>query len=251
MSVFRASVDSGLLAALEHARVSLHWKSEKPRDLPQTLVMSASDSVEPYTGFFRGGSLCTMGAFSFSHSPVAPELTVGRYCAISWGLKVTGPKHPYEWLSTTNMMYDRNAANVQKYFADNPGAYALRRPVMLGPMPQIGHDVWIGQDVSINRGVTIGDGAIVAAYSVVTRNVPPYTIVGGNPATVIKQRFSDELCARLHQSEWWKYEAKDVLVLPADRVEEFLDEFEARKTMIAPYEPVPLQLGSLSPAESV
>lgn len=68
----------------------------------------------------------------------------------------------------------------------------------------IGNDVWIGQHVTLMPGVKIGNGAIIAANSTVVKEVPAYTIVGGNPATIIKQRFSNELIERLEQVAWWE-----------------------------------------------
>ncbi|MBR6188682.1 MAG: CatB-related O-acetyltransferase [Prevotella sp.] len=68
----------------------------------------------------------------------------------------------------------------------------------------IGNDVWIGQDVRIIEGVTIGDGAIVATGAVVTKDVPPYAVVGGVPAKVIRYRFTPEQQALLLQSRWWE-----------------------------------------------
>ncbi|MBO3762064.1 CatB-related O-acetyltransferase [Ciceribacter sp. L1K22] len=69
----------------------------------------------------------------------------------------------------------------------------------------VGHDVWIGHNATIMPGVTIGNGAIVAAESVVTRDVPPYAIVGGNPARVIRMRFDDETIEALQQIAWWDW----------------------------------------------
>ena len=68
---------------------------------------------------------------------------------------------------------------------------------------EIGSDVWIGRDVTIKPGVKIGDGAIVAAESVVTKNVNPYAIVGGNPSRLIKKRFSDNVINEWLQLQWW------------------------------------------------
>lgn len=84
---------------------------------------------------------------------------------------------------------------------------------------EVGHDVWIGHGATIMPGVTIGAGAIIAARAVVTRKVPPYTIVGGNPATVIRQRFSDEEITDLLTLAWWDW--------PLDKIERALPHLES------------------------
>ncbi len=70
----------------------------------------------------------------------------------------------------------------------------------------IGNDVWIGMDTTIMPGINIGDGAIIAAKSVVTRDVAPYTIVGGNPANKIKDRFTNTIIEELLQIQWWHFD---------------------------------------------
>ena len=75
----------------------------------------------------------------------------------------------------------------------------------------IGNDVWIGYNATIMAGVTIGNGAIIATNSVVTKDVEPYTIVGGNPAKVIKKRFSEERIEQLLEMAWWNWELKKSL----------------------------------------
>jgi acetyltransferase-like isoleucine patch superfamily enzyme len=70
-------------------------------------------------------------------------------------------------------------------------------------VPVIGNDVWIGNDVTIYSGVTIGDGAVIAGQSVVTKNVPPYALVAGNPAQIKKYRFSEDQIAKLLEYKWW------------------------------------------------
>lgn len=74
----------------------------------------------------------------------------------------------------------------------------------------IGNDVWIGQNVTIMPGVKIGDGAIIAANSIVTKNVEPYTIVGGNPCKLIKKRFSDEIIELLLELRWWDWDEQKI-----------------------------------------
>lgn len=71
--------------------------------------------------------------------------------------------------------------------------------------PRIGNDVWIGNSVTLYSGVTIGDGAVVAGNSVVTKDVPPYAIVGGNPAKVIKYRFPPDITSQLLELKWWDF----------------------------------------------
>ncbi len=119
--------------------------------------------------------------------------------------------HPTRWLSTSPAFYLQ-----EKMFdtgRDFEGGldYDLYRPETERMIPyeaggpiNVGNDVWIGHGAHIRPGVTIGDGAIVAAEAVVTKDVPPYAIVGGNPARLIKYRFSEELRSRLHKTEWWR-----------------------------------------------
>lgn len=83
----------------------------------------------------------------------------------------------------------------------------------------VGHDVWIGNGATIMPGVTIGSGAIIAARAVVTRDVPPYAIVGGNPATVIRMRFTDEEITDLLTLAWWDW--------PLDKIERALPHLES------------------------
>lgn len=74
----------------------------------------------------------------------------------------------------------------------------------------IGNDVWIGYNATIMAGVTIGDGAIIATNATVVKDVPPYTIVGGNPAQVIKPRFSEDIIERLLRLKWWDWDIKKI-----------------------------------------
>jgi virginiamycin A acetyltransferase len=74
----------------------------------------------------------------------------------------------------------------------------------------VGHDVWIGHDAAIMPGVQIGAGAIVAAASVVARNVPPYAVVGGNPATVIRMRYPTETISELLDLAWWDWPVEKI-----------------------------------------
>lgn len=89
----------------------------------------------------------------------------------------------------------------------------------------IGNDVWIGYGATIMPGVTIGDGAIVATKSVVTKDVPPYTIVGGNPAKVIRKRFDDQVIEKLLETAWWDWPIEKITEQVQNLTSQDIDEF--------------------------
>ena len=82
----------------------------------------------------------------------------------------------------------------------------------------IGNDVWIGSGVFIKNGITIGDGAIVGAHAVVTKDVPPYAIVCGNPARIIRYRLSDDIIKQLLELKWWNLPDDIIKQIPYDDV---------------------------------
>ena len=83
----------------------------------------------------------------------------------------------------------------------------------------IGHDVWIGANCSILDNTRIGNGSVIATGSVVTKDVPPYAIVGGNPAKIIKYRFNEDQRRSLDEMQWWDFETVDIYL----NVQDFLD----------------------------
>lgn len=199
-------LSSDVVEYLEEKKIFLHRSSTNVRQLPTSLTFVDHLRMEPYTGIYAGANLATLGAFSYSNSPVNPYVSVGRYCSFSWGITVVGPRHSHEWLTTSNIVFDGQASNIARFKADNPsvGAFNGGDPrIKEKPFPSIGNDVWLGQNVTLNRGVHIGDGAVVAAFSVVTKDVPPYCIVGGNPAKIIRLRFPSEIVERLLACPWW------------------------------------------------
>jgi acetyltransferase-like isoleucine patch superfamily enzyme len=161
--------------------------------------------IEPYASFFAGTELCGMGSFSFSHSALPTDTTIGRYCSISWNVTVPGPNHPIHLLSSSAFLYDRDFIGYAMFLSDTDGRFNNFQDNPQKHGVRIGHDVWIGQDVSIMRGLQVGDGAVLAAGAVVTRDVPPYAIVGGNPARIIRYRFPPEVIADLQALQWWRF----------------------------------------------
>lgn len=182
--------------------------------------------LEPFCGLWGGryqpdpwippSGLCTMGALSYSHAPLPQELQVGRYCSIAKGLQVLEFHHPLDWVSTSVFAFypQGRTPNFLRELAEAdlgrtpypPLEYDHRRG---RDYPIIGNDVWIGQNVTLALGITIGNGSVVAANSVVTRDVPDYAVVAGNPARVRKMRFSEALIAELLELRWWEFAFTD------------------------------------------
>lgn len=121
-------------------------------------------------------------------------LKIGRFCSISEGVTILlGGEHCYDWVTT----YPFSAVCIDaRSFQGHPRS---KGPVV------IGNDVWIGYRATILSGVTIGDGAVVGAGSLVAKSVPPYSLVAGNPARLVRYRFSDEQIAALLRIRWWDW----------------------------------------------
>lgn len=119
------------------------------------------------------------------------KTVIGRYTSIGPGVKIFQANHPSDFLSMHPFFYrsDIGVAPVER----------IERNQLV-----IGHDVWIGANALICPGCRrVGNGSIIAAGAVVTKDVPDFSVVGGNPAVVIKKRFADELAARINASAWW------------------------------------------------
>ena len=155
------------------------------------------DSVDP-TGFERNNVL-------FNYPEFGDRLIIGKFCSIASGTKfIMGPAN-------------HRLSSVTTYpFQVFGGAWAEKAPPHLSQLPfkgdtVIGNDVWIGRESVIMPGVRIGDGCIVAACSVVTKDLPPYSVAGGDPARFIKKRFDDELVELLLQLRWWDLPGEELV----------------------------------------
>lgn len=124
---------------------------------------------------------------------------IGKFCSLAAYVRLNPGNHPL-WRPTSHHLTYR-AAMYGLADEDDAEFFAWRRahPVTLG------HDVWIGHGVTVLPGVRIGNGAAVGAGAVVTKDVPPYTVVAGVPARPIRQRFPDEVTARLEAIRWWDW----------------------------------------------
>ncbi len=134
------------------------------------------------------------------HYPVNHErLLIGKFCSIACGAKFmfNCANHSLKSLSTYTFPLFYEDWDLEK--ADVASAWDNKGDII------IGNDVWIGFEAIVMAGVRIGDGAIVAARAVVTHDVPPYTIVGGVPAKVIRKRFDDKVIQKLVTLKWWEW----------------------------------------------
>lgn len=161
---------------------------------------------------FHGVS--SIGAFSYTVDGHVYSTNIGRYCSIARGVNVGQFNHPTSWLSTNPFQFQATSRIKtgndfpwkDVYEADVPtsdASKAARKAVV--KETNIGHDVWIGNGVVIIAGVMIGNGAVIGAGAVVTRDVEPYSIVGGVPARQIGKLFDTQTIERLLKTRWWEY----------------------------------------------
>nr|WP_315152564.1 CatB-related O-acetyltransferase [uncultured Flavobacterium sp.] len=126
------------------------------------------------------------------------DIKIGRFCSIGAGLKLfCGGNHSTSFVSS----YPFGSV-----YSDYLNIVADRPIVFTNGNINIGNDVWIGRDVTIMSGISIGDGSVIAANSHVVKDVEPYAIYGGNPAKIIRYRFSNEIIEMLLEIQWWNYE---------------------------------------------
>jgi len=153
-----------------------------------------------------------------------------------------GVDHPMHTISTHTFTFRQKFADeILRDFGSAP------TPIDFPESPiraVIGNDVWIGQNALIRRGVRIGDGAVVAGGAVVTKNVPPYAVVAGSPARIVKYRFDEKTIERLREAAWWQFHIKDFSGLPVDDPIAFVNLLEEKewKREVTRYHPPKLAL---------
>ena len=144
------------------------------------------------------------------HDCQVADAEIGKFCAIAACVRIGPPNHPMGRPTQHRFTYVPEYYDATKQ--RDAAFFAERRAARV----KIGNDVWIGHGVTVLAGVTVGDGAVLAAGAVVARDVAPYTIVGGVPARMIKERFPRGIAARLQAIAWWDWPFEVIMARLAD-----------------------------------
>ena len=169
---------------------------------PQAIISTKAILEYPVRVFAFAGiqAGAHVGRYSYvnRHSFIGQSVLMGRYCSIARNVDIGAENHPLDFLSTHPFQYNSHHFDA----AENYDAFARKLSSHV-PATQIGHDVWVGSSSVIVSGVTIGTGAVIGANAFVNKDVPPYAIVAGAPARVIRYRFDPETIQALLASHWW------------------------------------------------
>lgn len=206
------------------------WRAIERLTFPGNLRLSAWSrfDLSDRTNLVLG----SLGYMSYTHSPTH-RFRTGAFCSIATGVTIMGDSHPSERVSTHPFTYG-------PYYRNAAKAMGAERTIMSVPFdgrqPEtiVGDDVWIGARVTMAGGLKIGTGAILATAAVVTRDVPPYAIVGGIPGKIIKYRFPESTVERLLETRWWEYSLKDLAQFDFRDPDRFCDDFMNRRDGLLP-----------------
>ena len=168
----------------------LNWLKRKRRQMG--LAPKARFLADVYPEYSIGKH--SYGGLTVRTYKAASTFEMGDYCSVAANVRVfLGGEHRPDWVST----YPFSVLNERH-------GHHTGHPASKGDV-RIGNDVWLGMNATIMSGVSIGDGAVIAAHSLVVKDVPAYGIVGGNPAKFIKSRFDDATVKKLLEIAWWNW----------------------------------------------
>ncbi|MGC8469593.1 MAG: CatB-related O-acetyltransferase [Acetobacteraceae bacterium] len=190
-----------------------------------------------------------LGAFSYAVSGYFSEVSIGRYVSIGEAVQIGRANHAMHWISTSPFFYNRQKLfQIGNHFPDAERYHGFVPPKPGASPPtavktiRIGNDVWIGHGAFIRPGVTVGDGAVIGAYAVVTKDVPPYGVVAGNPATLKRIRLAPKVVAAMLDVQWWRFAPWQLEGVDFSDPERAVDLLRAVAERAAPYEPPPVRV---------
>lgn len=192
--------------------------------LPRDTVLEAPSSLK-WTAIEYSLQL---GAFSYQVSGYCCAARIGRYCSFGENVQIGRQDHPMTWATTSPALYlGGKIFGLSKGFngAEEYASYRMSNtePATRAKITTIGNDVWIGHGAMIKAGVTIGDGAVVASGSTVTKDVPPYAVVAGNPAVIKRYRLPPTLISPFLRVKWWRFAPWQISHLDASKPYEFIN----------------------------
>ena len=182
------------------------WKKITNKHISFTALWDKNTSFSKYSHILHGAKLHDVKIGKYSRVGVGCQITsadIGNFTAIGKDTVITVGQHPTNYLTSHSIFYLKgNWGWHDDWIA--PIDFIKNKRV------SIGNDVWIGRQCIILDGIKIGDGAIIATGAVVTKDVPPYAIVGGVPAKIIKYKFSQEIIYRLEEIKWWNLSDEEI-----------------------------------------
>lgn len=189
------------------------------------------------------GSCTYLGGGSSSLRHVG---TIGRFCSIAGNVISGAVEHPTSFITQSSMFHQNWGkfwSVAQDFYEENPQETKLARAATGGALEnrrgkiQIGNDVWIGAHAYIRRGVRIGDGAVIGGHAVVTKDVPPYAVVVGNPGRVVKYRFDEDTIDRLCRLRWWDFGPQALTHVDITSVDAGISRIEDNVSRLQPWTP--------------